>query len=86
MNLTRHETVLSFAGRRTASDMSYQDLERRFAQYQGRLVRFSDESGQVGMGKIVDLLPEGVFVVETKDGQQHDVSPKEILWRELGPY
>lgn len=57
----------------------WEQIEALFHKYKGAWVQFKDESGKVMKGKMVDVLGEGVFVIQTEDGQQHDVEPSQIV-------
>jgi len=56
----------------------YEALNRFWHQYKGSFVKFRDYHGNEQVGKLVDLLDEGVFVVQTRDGQSHDVHMEDI--------
>jgi hypothetical protein len=82
MNLTGHVTVLNFGRGRQAS---YQNLEYLFNKYHMERVNFEDENGDRRQGILTQLLPGGVFVIETmdpqtRDVQEHDVHGQDIEW------
>lgn len=56
----------------------YGELSHLFSQYKGSIVKFRQD-GQTMMGKLINLLDEGVFIVRTQDGVEHDVNPQEII-------
>jgi hypothetical protein len=57
----------------------WEDLEALFEKYKNSWVQFKDETGQVNIGQLIDLLGEGEFIVRTKDGGEHDVPPSWIV-------
>jgi hypothetical protein len=81
MRLTNHATILNFSRRREASG-DWDDLKIFFEGHQHEPVRFRDEMGRSQEGILVDLLEEGVFVIKTRDGQEHDVEPNQIRWED----
>lgn len=46
------------------------------------MVSFTDENGETKIGTLIDLVDEGMFVIRTDDGQQHDVSANQIQWNQ----
>ena len=76
MRLTNHATVLNFSGRRKAGN----ELQEFFEIHQRTPVRFKDENGELQSGLLIDyFLDEGVFVIRTRDGQQHEVNPDQMM-------
>ena len=58
----------------------WEDLQALFEKYRNGWVQFKDdETGQVTVGQLVDLLGEGEFIVRTKEGREHDVPPSWII-------
>ncbi len=51
-----------------------------FEKLKGKTIPFKHSSGQTITGKVTDFLSEGVFVVQTQDGEEHDVDPQDIDW------
>lgn len=84
MRLTNHLTVVNISSHRTAS--SFEQLQHLFEQNHLKHLGFRDEGGNYHEGVLTQLLPEGVFVMETSDPgdpvgvQEHDVHMKDIDW------
>jgi hypothetical protein len=83
MRLTNHVTTLNFSGRREAAG-DWEALKTFFEGHRDANdpVKFRDETGRVQEGILVDLLKEGVFIIRTRDGQEHDVEPSQIKWED----
>jgi hypothetical protein len=92
MKLTNHATILSFSSRENKPedwlDLGFitgkfdrEHLEKFFQKYRNKEVGFWDKDTRESTeGILVNLLPEGVLVIEGIDGKQHEVGPKDILW------
>lgn len=57
----------------------YEALQQFWQQHQGSIVQFKGEGGMMMRGRLIDFLDEGVFVVQGEDGQEHDVSPEQLV-------
>jgi hypothetical protein len=62
------------------NDPGYQQLQQFFGTHKGRQIQFQ-VGNQMLTGILVDLLDEGIFVVQTADGQQHEVEPQHVRMR-----
>jgi len=77
VRLTNHVTTLNFS-RRQAATPTWGEMDM--------LVSFIDEDGEVKDGVIVDYLDEGVFLVKTSDGKEHNVSDEDFVTHSSNPF
>jgi len=80
VRLSNQATVVKVSGRRQAVSWEQRKMAILFADYHDTVVKFKDEDGERREGVLINFLNEGVFVIRTDDGQEHDVHTEDIKW------